>query len=71
MKMTVTEDCIDCASCEYACPSGAPYAAGGKHEIDPERCDGCQGRGEPACRLQCPVDGIVPVDSAVRLAKAV
>ena len=23
MAMTITDDCIDCASCEYECPTGA------------------------------------------------
>jgi ferredoxin len=73
MPMMITESCIDCASCEYECPTGAVRQGAGKHEIDPTLCDDCTALGGPRCRVNCPVDGIVPIDGleAVDLARAV
>ena len=62
MPMTITEACIDCASCEYECPTGAVYQGVGKHEIDPIRCDDCSDLDRPQCQRNCPVDGIVRHD---------
>ena len=62
MAMTITDECIDCASCEYECPTGAVVQGDGKHEIEADRCDECSGRrGGPSCLEQCPVGGIVPI----------
>jgi len=62
VAMTVTDACLDCASCEYECPTGAVRQGDGKHEIDADLCDECRDLGGPRCTLQCPVDGIVRLD---------
>ena len=64
---------IDCASCEYECPTGAVYQGVGKHEIDPTRCDDCGEHDRPRCQRNCPVGGIVTLGDgpAAELRRAV
>ena len=58
MSFKVTDDCIGCGACEFACPTGALSKTDsflGVFVIDPYLCDDCE-----VCVDKCPVMVIVP-----------
>ena len=58
MSFKVTDDCIGCGGCEYACPKGALTKTDtflGLFVIDPYLCNDCK-----ECVDKCPVFAIVP-----------
>ena len=58
MSFKVTDDCIGCGACEFACPTGALSKTDsflGVFVIDPYLCDDCA-----LCVDKCPVMVIVP-----------
>ncbi len=52
--VVITDDCIECGSCEAECPEGAISAGDGKYIIDPEKCIECL-----TCIDTCPNEAIV------------
>jgi len=63
VSLHITEDCINCGSCEEACPTEAisEDAAAGRRVIDPERCTECVGFYDRVmCNVECPVECCVP-----------
>lgn len=63
MSLRITEDCINCGSCEEACPTGAIGEDGDKkaRAIDPARCTECVGFYERTmCQVECPVECCLP-----------
>ena len=52
--IVITEDCIECGSCEAECPEGAISAGDGRYVIDQDKCAECQ-----TCLDVCPNEAIV------------
>ncbi|HDR04837.1 MAG TPA: YfhL family 4Fe-4S dicluster ferredoxin [Candidatus Marinimicrobia bacterium] len=60
MALIITDECINCGSCEPECPNEAISAGDDIYVIDPERCTECVGAyDEPQCVAVCPVDCII------------
>ncbi|MBN1350070.1 4Fe-4S binding protein [candidate division KSB1 bacterium] len=60
MAMQITEDCINCGSCEPECPVNAITEGDDIFIIDAEACVECEGyHDEPACADVCPVECII------------
>lgn len=55
MARKITEECINCGACEPECPNEAITAGDEIYEIDPEKCDECEGEDEAKCVEVCPV----------------
>ena len=53
MAHVISDDCINCGSCEPECPVEAISEGEEKYEIDAEECIDCG-----ACVSACPVDAI-------------
>jgi ferredoxin len=60
MALMITEECINCAACEPACPRSAITEGDNIYIIDAEKCTECKDEGDSQCVLACPVDCIVP-----------
>ncbi|MGQ9599785.1 MAG: 4Fe-4S binding protein [Anaerolineae bacterium] len=52
--VVITDDCIECGSCEAECPEGAISQGDGKYVIDPALCAECL-----TCIDVCPNGAIV------------
>ena len=50
MAYKITDACIACGACAYACPVSAISEGDGKYEIDADTCIECG-----ACADTCPV----------------
>ncbi|MEE8389671.1 MAG: YfhL family 4Fe-4S dicluster ferredoxin [Anaerolineae bacterium] len=60
MAMKITDECINCAACEFECPVESISEGDEYFEIDPKTCVECVGHfDEPQCVLVCPTDAIV------------
>ncbi len=65
MAMIISEECINCGSCEPDCPNTAITQGSTVYVIDPEKCTECVGAHDtPKCVELCPVDGCITVDPA-------
>lgn len=53
MAYKISDECINCGSCEAECPVSAISAGGDKYVIDPATCIDCG-----ACESICPVSAI-------------
>lgn len=53
MAYKISDECIECGSCQGTCPVDAISEGEGKYVIDPETCISCG-----ACAESCPVDAI-------------
>ena len=60
MAMTITDDCINCGSCEIECPRGGIRPAPGHYQVDASMCTECRDEGGSRCVMACPVGCIVP-----------
>ncbi len=57
MALSITDDCINCALCVDECPTGAISAGDYIYEIDPNKCNECEGYFDlPRCVVVGPVD---------------
>lgn len=64
MAMIISEDCINCGSCEPDCPNTAITQGSSIYVIDADKCTECVGAHEtPKCVELCPVDGCITVDA--------
>lgn len=64
MAMVIREDCINCGSCEPACPNTAISAGESLYLIDRERCTECVGAFDhPQCVDACPIEGCISADT--------
>jgi ferredoxin len=64
MAMVIREDCINCGSCEPACPNEAISAGDTVYLIDRERCTECVGAFDhPQCVDACPIEGCIATDA--------
>jgi ferredoxin len=59
MANKITDDCINCGSCESECPNKAISQGDDHYQIDASKCDECAGKKEAACMAVCPTDSIV------------
>ncbi len=50
MAYKISDDCIECGSCQDECPTGAISHGEGKYVIDPAKCIECG-----SCASVCPV----------------
>ncbi len=65
MAMIISEECINCGSCEPDCPNTAITQGSSVYVIDAEKCTECVGAHDtPKCVELCPVDGCITVDPA-------
>jgi ferredoxin len=55
MARKITEECINCGACEPECPNEAITAGDDIYEIDPDKCDECEGKEVVHCVEVCPV----------------
>lgn len=53
MAYKISDECINCGTCESECPSEAISEADGKRTIDAEKCVSCG-----SCASACPVGAI-------------
>ncbi len=53
MPYFITDECINCGSCEIECSFGAVFAAPTQRSIESELCRDCG-----ACATACPVNAI-------------
>jgi ferredoxin len=61
VSLKITPECINCGTCEEACPTGAisENTADNIRVIEPLRCTECVGFYERMmCRIECPVECI-------------
>ena len=54
MAYKVTEECVNCGSCDSECAVGAIEEKEGRRWIDPEKCVSCG-----ACVAVCPTEAII------------
>lgn len=54
MAYKVTDACVNCGSCEGACPVGAISEGNGARVIDDSKCVSCG-----TCASECPASAIV------------
>ena len=59
MSNKITDDCISCGACESECPKQAISEGADHQEIDPAKCNECEGKPEQACKAVCPSDCII------------
>ncbi len=65
MAMIISEECINCGSCEPDCPNTAITQGSSIYVIDAEKCTECVGAHDtPKCVELCPVDGCIVTDPA-------
>ncbi len=63
MSMVIHEDCINCGSCEPACPNDAISAGESIYLVDSEHCTECVGAFDnPQCVDACPIQDCIRVD---------
>lgn len=56
----ITNKCICCGDCLPECPLGAISEGPEKYEIDPSKCNDCEGYyEEPLCMTVCQEDGAI------------
>jgi len=53
MAYKISDECINCGSCESECPAEAISEENGKRKIDPEKCLSCG-----SCASVCPTAAI-------------
>ncbi len=53
MAYVISDNCVNCGSCEGACPVGAIAQGDGKYEIDANTCVSCG-----TCADTCPTSSI-------------
>ncbi|MFA6936757.1 MAG: 4Fe-4S binding protein [Treponema sp.] len=53
MAYKISDDCVNCGSCESECPAGAISEDNGKRKIDPAKCLSCG-----TCASVCPAGAI-------------
>lgn len=53
MAYKISDQCINCGSCESECPAGAISEKDGKREIDASKCLSCG-----SCASVCPANAI-------------
>ena len=53
MAHVISDECVNCGSCEAECPVGAISVGDGKYEIDADACVDCG-----ACEAACPTGAI-------------
>lgn len=53
MAHVISDECINCGSCEPECPTEAISAGDEKYVIDPDKCTDCG-----VCVETCPVEAI-------------
>jgi ferredoxin len=58
MSNKITDECISCGACESECPNQAISQGADHFEIDPSKCNECEGKPEQACKAVCPSDCI-------------
>lgn len=58
MANKITDDCINCGSCESECPNQAIAQGDDHYQIDASKCDECTGKKEAACAAVCPTNSI-------------
>ena len=54
MAYKITDQCVNCGSCEGECPVGAISEANGARTIDAGKCISCG-----TCAVTCPTGAIV------------
>lgn len=59
MANKITDDCISCGACESECPNQAISQGDDHFQIDPSKCNECEGKPEMACKAVCPSDCII------------
>ncbi len=65
MAMIISEECINCGSCEPDCPNTAIAQGSSVYVVDAEKCTECVGAHDtPKCVELCPVDGCIVTDPA-------
>ncbi len=65
MAMIISEECINCGSCEPDCPNTAITQGSTVYVIDADKCTECVGAFDtPKCVELCPVDGCITADPA-------
>lgn len=53
MAYKISDECVNCGTCEGACPAGAISEDNGKRVIDPSKCLSCG-----SCASVCPTSAI-------------
>ena len=61
MAIKITDDCINCESCEAECPNNAIYVP----EENRRFSDGTSMTDDPACDCVCPIDCCVDDEDTV------
>ncbi len=62
MALMITDLCTNCGKCEPVCPNDAIFEGDEIYEIDPNKCQECEGAYDEAqCASVCPVDCCVPL----------
>ncbi|GHV83344.1 ferredoxin [Spirochaetia bacterium] len=56
MAYTVTDDCVNCGTCDEECPESAIIEKDDKRWIDPKKCKDCG-----TCADACPTEAIKEV----------
>ena len=63
MALSITEDCLNCGFCEFACPTHAISMGDEYYVIDPNKCNECVGYfNEPQCVVIGPIDCFLDAD---------
>jgi ferredoxin len=53
MAYTISDECVNCGSCDSECPVEAISEGDGKRVIDPAKCTDCG-----SCAASCPTEAI-------------
>ncbi len=65
MAMKISDECINCGSCEPECPNKAISQGSSVYVVDAAKCTECVGAFDsPKCVELCPVDGCITSDGA-------
>lgn len=63
MALKITDTCINCGVCEFACPNEAISEGEVIYDIHPARCTECVGHFDiPQCQELCPIEGCIITD---------